>query len=312
MQLINRKLAGLVQLYSEGSWKTALRKRWNFKGDYDFINRSRSKNKLIIIVAGYKQQLWEMIFPRFKKYFNSEYDVCIVVPGKKNKQLASIAELNGWSLLETKDNKIALGQNLAILLHGQADIICKLDEDIFIGNGFLEGLEEALLKTEIDGRHKVGFVAPVMNVNGFTIHKFLERIGKSKDFQDKFGIVPYSCVDTPVWSNVSIAEYLWVNTHPFDKITELFFSDPYSILICHHRFSIGAILFRRKQWELMNGFTVSLPGVLGMEEIDLCAWCNKNSQAMVIASRVFAGHAGFSGQINAIEKILKDRNDIKV
>jgi len=307
---LQNQIGALAALYNDGGLKRAIRRRWNFWGRHKFQERSRGSTGLALLVAGYKPHLWPMVFPRFRRFLPTDWDVCIVVPGKKDPVLAAIAEQYGWSLLETGANKLGLAQNHAIRLHPQAEILCKLDEDIFIAPGFLEGLLEALEKTESEKIHRPGFVAPVLNVNGFTSRLFLEALGKLEAFEARFGVLPSGCVDTPVWSNPDAAAFLWELLTPFDEIAARFAAAPFETSICHHRFSIGALLLRREVWESMGGFSVAGPGVLGAEEGDLCTWCVEHSRAMLIACRVLAGHAGFQPQMGRLAPILAGRTDL--
>jgi len=161
--------------------------RWfNFNGKFDFENRARGQKKLLIVVAGYKDFLWEVVFGRIKKFLDNDIDVCIVSPGLVDKRLQNIAKKNNWSYLSTKENKLSLAQNITIKLHPKAKLIYKLDEDIFITKNYFSNLEKTLLKIKKDGVYCPGFIAPVINVNGFTYIHFLKQIGKEKEYYEKF------------------------------------------------------------------------------------------------------------------------------
>ena len=100
--------------------------------DYRFINRSTGQNKLCIILAGYKESLWEDVFSRIKLAAPADLDICIMTSGLENEALKQIAEQYNWSYLSTKVNHLSLIQNLAIELHPDAQWIFKLDEDMFL------------------------------------------------------------------------------------------------------------------------------------------------------------------------------------
>jgi len=307
---IQSQIGALTALYNDGGFKHSLRKWWNFSGSYTFHNRSKGTNGLVLIVAGYKERLWPVVLPRFRRFLPRDWDVCIVVPGKEVPALDEIAEQYGWSLLTTVSNKLGLAQNHAIRLHPHAGRICKLDEDIVIAHGFLEGLLEALEETEGGGVHRPGFVAPILNVNGFTSRMFLEALDQLDAFESRFGSLPSACVDTPVWNSSDAAEFLWKILTPFDEVAGQFADGRFNFSICHHRFSIGSILLRREVWDSMNGFSVTASGVLGAEEGDICAWCVEHSRAMLIAHRVLVGHAGFQPQFNRLIPVLEARADL--
>jgi hypothetical protein len=309
---LENKIVALTQLYGLGEIKKKLRKKWNFRGKYKIINRSNNSKFLVIVVAGYKQDLWSIVFPRIAKYISREHDVCIVTPGKYDLTLVAIAELYGWSILWTDENRIGFAQNIAIDNHPHAEYIIKLDEDIIISQGFDTGLLETLYTEEKMQNYSPGFIAPLLNINGFSSRIFLSYINKTDEFEMLFGKLKSSCVDTPVWDNPDAAKYLWDVSDPFDSIAKNFFEKNNKISICNHRFSIGAILFRRGTWKEMGGFSVAPKNQLGLEEIDLCAWCCVNSRAMIITDRVFAGHAGFQSQLPKILPILNSRKDLNI
>ena len=102
-------------------------KKRRVKGKYTFINRKKDSEKLCIILAGYKQFLWEDVFGRIEKYVPKDIDVCIVSSGLYSEELAKIAEKNDWSYLSVKQNKVSLAQNIAINLFEKATMIYKLD-----------------------------------------------------------------------------------------------------------------------------------------------------------------------------------------
>ena len=117
-----------------------IRKEYNkkrrVKGKYTFIDRKKDSDRLCIILAGYKQFLWEDVFGRLAKYAPKDIDICIVSSGIYSEELAKIAEKNKWSYLSVKQNKVSLVQNIAINLFNKANYIYKIDEDIFVTKNF--------------------------------------------------------------------------------------------------------------------------------------------------------------------------------
>jgi hypothetical protein len=130
--------------------------RWlNFSGSYKFIDRSKGSQRLIIIIAGYKDFLYPLTLKRIAKFAPSDVDVCVVSSGLYSASLAELAESYGWSYLYTKANKVSLVQNLAISVHPQAEWIYKLDEDVFISEGFFDSLLESYLRIQEEGLYLV-------------------------------------------------------------------------------------------------------------------------------------------------------------
>ena len=161
--------------------------KYQFEGKYFFDDRSEGGDKLLIIVAGYKSELWDVVFERIENFTPSDFDVCIVSPGLENEELSSIAEGNDWSYISTEENKLALAQNMAIKQHPEADYIFKLDEDIFIGKEYFQQLLSDYKEAKKNSRYKVGYFAPMLNVNGFSYTFFLDEIGERESYMDEFG-----------------------------------------------------------------------------------------------------------------------------
>lgn len=278
--------------------------RWfNFNGKFDFENRARGQKKLLIVVAGYKDFLWEVVFGRIKKFLDNDIDVCILSPGLVDKRLQNIAKKNNWSYLSTKENKLSLAQNIAIKLHPKAKLIYKLDEDIFITKNYFSNLERTLLEIKKDDIYHPGFVAPVINVNGFTYIHFLKQISKEKEYYQKFGELRVACMGVKAHYDPKAGIFLWEKSLPLDQIAKNF-SKNYNYVVIPHRFSIGAILFERKLWEEMGFFKVALKGSLGLEEEELCRFCHLESYPGFVSLNTLVGHFGFGPQNEEMKKFF--------
>ena len=103
-----------------------------FTRRYKFENRSKNKDTICMILAGYKEFTWDIVFKRIKEFSNDDIDICIVSSGLYSERLSKIAKINGWSYLSTKRNCVTLAQNMVLKLFPNANYIFKLDEDIFI------------------------------------------------------------------------------------------------------------------------------------------------------------------------------------
>jgi len=253
---------------------------------------------MVMMVAGYKPKFWPVTLARIEKYRPPDTDVCVVCPGLNNPDLIGICEKNGWSYLSIRENQLSLAQNLAIEYHSKAELIHKLDEDIVIGKDYFTLLEDTREFILRQGIHDVGFVAPTLNVNGFSYRLFLDFINPRllEEFRNRFGDFKSSCVTTAAWGNPDAAQYLWENSMPFDNRVDAFGARDRGYAVCPHRFSIGAILITRKLWDDMGGFSRAQNGLLGVEEQDLCAYCADSSRIIAVAHQVFAGHIGFGPQ----------------
>ena len=181
--------------------------------NYKFENRMKNKDKVCIILAGYKEFLYETIFTRIKKFVPDDVEVCILSSGKYSEKLSIIAKENDWSYLSTKRNNVALIQNVAIHLFKNAEYIYKLDEDMFITKGFFETLMKTLKHCEEYGEYKVGFVAPTIPINGFGCRNVLKRFNLLKVYEEKFERPYYALEDTGMLRNSpEVAKFLWGGT----------------------------------------------------------------------------------------------------
>jgi len=260
--------------------------------------RSKGRKRLFLVVAGYKEDLWPLTMLRLKVSIPQDTDVCVVSPGRQSPALQSACSAMDWSYLATKENRLSLAQNVAIALHPEAEWIHKVDEDIVVSAAYCESLEETYRHAAARDECSVGFVAPTLNVNGFSYRSFLNFLGPEKlaEFKARFGDARMSCVGTAAWRDPQAAQFLWELSMPFDSLARRFTKRPVGYDICPHRFSIGALLFHRSLWSDCGGFTVANDGQLGVEEADLCAFCCDNARLMLVSHRTFAGHVGFFPQ----------------
>lgn len=282
------------------------------KGKYKFINRAKNKENLCIILAGYKDFLWDEVFYRIKKFSNENIDICIVSSGVYSEGLAQIAEKNDWSYLSTKDNKVTLAQNIAISLFEKATYIYKLDEDIFVCQGFFESLKSTYERVEKNERYRIGFVAPLLPINGYGHIKVLEKLNLLEDYEKKFGRTYYSSsADNKIMVNVDTAKYIWNATYDIDKISEQFLKDEFKYSVCPCRFSIGAIYFARDTFEKMGKFDVDKTNGLGKDERQFCYFSVIESKVMIISENTLAGHFCFGPQNTEMKKMYLENKVVK-
>ena len=307
-------LSGLIShlfyLYGNPWTKRALRRFRNFSGRHRFVYRGKSSRRLLLIVAGFKKDLWPHTLERIVRQVPATIDVCLVLPGTVVPELEDFASSHSWSLMVTHGNKLALAQNLAIKCHPSAEWIYKLDEDIFIGENYFYGLEECWNQVERENRFDIGIVAPLLNVNGYSSRILLDEMGHTQNFVGKFGVAKQACMNTPFWFNPLAAEYLWDLCKPFDETVHRIFRSNRDYSVCPFRFSIGAFMMQRSFWDNMQGFTVARAAELGAEEEDLCAACSAQSRVIIVCHYVLAGHLSFGPQTQHMLQILKSRDDL--
>lgn len=271
---------------------------------YEFFNRGSGKSALVVVLAGYKSYLWPATLERLRRFAPSDADFCITSAGMHSAELKAICAENGWSYLSVARNSPGIALNKAIALHPNADYIYKLDEDIFISSNFFNSLRDGYNQVWQDSMLEPGFCAPLLNVNGISYLEFLRELGLEGEYKECFGKLLVRCSDLPVHNNPDAAWWLWRKTLPFDVIAEKFSKKSNSYSVCSTRFSIGAILFRRKFIDQIRGFKSAWhSGVLGVDEEMLCRDCVSYSRPMYIIESVLAGHFSFYPQ----EALMKEK-----
>jgi hypothetical protein len=288
--------------------KWAVGDRWKLSGRHERVDRASSRERALLVIAGHKPYLWPHTLARIARHVPADLDVCVVCPGVDPPALRLAAERRGWSYLTTRANQVGVAQNLAIDAFPAAQMIYKLDEDVFISAGFFEDLLAGFLRVEAESEFAVGFCAPVLNVNGFSYVDFLRAEGLEDAYRARFGPTRRAADRIPAQADGQAAAWLWQHSLPVDAVAERFRSRPFAWSVCPHRFSIGAILFRRGLWEDMRGYQ-RIPGRsgIGWDEQRLCVACLSHSRIMAVVHNVFAGHFSFGAQEPAMRAAFEGR-----
>lgn len=282
-----------------------------------FVDRKKNSKHLLMILAGYKPFLYEDVFARVKAFTPKHYDVCIISSGLFDETLNTIAAQNDWSYLSTAQNNIPLIQNLAIMLHEQAEFLFKIDEYIFITEGLFDTwLKTAYYVQEHDYYHKIGFVAPLIPINSYGHVRILEKLGLLETYEKMFERAFYgSFYWQKIATNPDVAKFFWGEggfVPSIDKMNAAFQAQKISYGICSFRFNIGCILFHRNFWKAMNGWELPPPGSYGgaLDEFQICRLCADNAIAMVVAENSVVGHLSFSVQTEAMKEYYLTHREI--
>ncbi|MBR0061624.1 MAG: hypothetical protein IJP68_09115 [Selenomonadaceae bacterium] len=273
-----------------------------------FIDRRKNFNVLLIILAGYKPYLFEDVFARVKAFALKQFDICITSSGLFDETLNQIAAENDWSYLSTAQNNIPLAQNLAIILHDKAEFIYKMDEDIFVTAGTFETLLKTYRHVLRYGHYNVGFVAPLIPINGYGHIRVLEKLGLLETYEKTFESTLYGTQpDRMIEKSPEVAKFFWGEggfVPSIDDMNKTFQAQEISYSICPVKFSIGLILFYRKIWEEMGGWQMPPPGYVGrgLDEDQICQFCVAGSLAMVVAENSVVGHLSFRQQNDAMKE----------
>lgn len=290
-----------------------VRKVRRLKCRYIFEDRKKDESQLCMIIAGYKPFLYNTIFQRIAKFMPKNVDVCIVSSGKYDVDLSKIAKEHNWSYLSTKRNCVSLAQNIAIKLFDKAEYIYKLDEDIFVTEGYFETLFKTYQHCEKEGDYQVGFVAPIIPINGYGNMKILKRFNLIKTYTEKFEKPLYAAgKNRKIESDPEVAKFMWGKDNylpNLDEMNQQVKNDEFSYNACPIRFSIGAILFKRTLWEEMQFFKVKRGNCLGLDEEQICAFCMTSSRAIIVSNNTIVGHLSFGKQNGEMKKYFMENKE---
>lgn len=278
-------------------WNTQnLEELW-LQAEHRFDDRRQYKDKVLFILAGYKEFLWDKVFKRVEKYVPKDTEVCILSAGLRNERLERMAADRNWSYLSTSINSVTLIQNIAYSKYSDYNWIYKMDEDIFLTENVLSKLFDAYERIEKNEPYHIGVVAPLIPLNEHCCRYVLEKFGCLEDFEKRYGNLFFGG-DGMLINTVDIAPYLWgkYETVPdIDTMNERC-QDDKSFSLCATRFNIGLIMFNRSLWEDMYGFSVSGGTDLGADEEEMCAWCTVMSRPIIVSHDTLAGHFSFVPQ----------------
>ena len=281
---------------------------------YKFENRKKDYKKVCFVLAGYKEFAYDIVFERIKEFVPNDVEVCILSSGKYSEKLSKIAEENEWSYLSTKKNNVSLIQNVANKIFDQAEFIYKLDEDIFVTKGYFETLYKTYKKCEEDGEYRIGFVAPIIPINGFAHKLLLKRFNLEEIYKEKFEKPIYAAGrDRMIENNPDVARFMWGYEDylpNIDEISKILSNDEFEYTICPIRFSIGAILYKREVWEEMGMLDVPRGSGLGLDEENICSLSIKGSKAMIISKNTAVGHLSFGNQNMPMKEYFEKNTDV--
>ncbi len=283
---------------------------------YQFDDRRQGQNELLVVLAGYKEFVWESVFPRLRAYAPEDMDICIVTSGLTSNTLKELCKRYGWSYLSTERNNVSLAVNLAVWLHPEGEYIYKMDEDIFVTEGVFETLKSTYLKVEEDSRYSVGFVAPLIPVHGYGYVRLLEIFHSVELWEERFGRLKYSdCFyhDLTIWKSPQAARFMWGEGNPkmnnLDRMQKVLQERPFQYSICPIRHGIGFILFHRENWMKMGTFPVQEYRNMGVDEEWMCGFCMMQARVIVIAENAVAGHLGYGEQNAEMERYYQKHKE---
>lgn len=269
-------------------------KKSQFDSEYKFENRRKGYKRLFYVLAGYKQELWKDIFERMKTFLPTNMDVCLLSSGLYSEELSKIAAVSGWSYLSTTVNDVAIIQNIAISLFPEADMIYKMDEDIYITKDCCTKMEDIYYKLEKKNEFKVGMVGPLipLHTNGFL---FVKALHLEKAYQEETGYPPTwgGRWTNPEYAfNAKIPKFLWSQGN-IDDLNSRLSNIGQEYYITPVKYAICFVLFSKSLYEEMGGFNVNREtlstGRKG-DEGQISSFCMLNCYLNIVALNTLCGH----------------------
>lgn len=299
-------LAGLASDISGAARRRAAH-RIRFGGAFRFDDRRRRSDTLVLVLAGFKDYLWPYSLERVARFAPAGADVCVASAGVRSEALSAIAARHGWSYISTESRRVATAQNIAIREHPDAEWIYKVDEDVLATERCFEHLFEGYRRVLDDGEYEPGFVAPILNVNGYAYVPFLQALGLLDSFAREFGGARRAHTGVPIHDDGHAAAWVWRHSVPLDEVASVFSQRRFEYSTVPLRFNTGFILLRRSLWSDMGGFRAALnPPGMGLDEADLCRECVALSRVMVVAHNTCAGHYSFGRQEAVMRELLDE------
>lgn len=283
------------------------------KKEYHFDDRRKHRKYLCMVLAGYKDELYEIVFSRLKRFIPEDIDVCLITSGKHSHKISQIANNNGWSYLSTKENNVSLVQNLAIDLHPDAEGIYKLDEDIFVTKHFFNTMRDTYERLLQEADFYPGIIAPLIPVHGYGSIRVLKKTNLMHAYMS------YLSRETPprmageIFYSPEAALFMWGAEDYMPHIDVMdsdFHKDDLSYTLCPIIFSIGAIYFLRGFWEEMGRFRIQKYGAsMGDDEKQICTYCMQREQPIVVSENTLVGHLAFGPQTEVMMKFFNEHRE---
>jgi len=279
--------------------------------DYTFEEQRHGNKKCCLVLAGYKEFLWDRIFDRLIRFIPQDVDVCIISSGVYKEKLSHIAKDQQWSYLATKINSVTLAQNVALSVMSGYEWVYKMDEDMFVTENSFDIIFDAYKQAEQESGFIPGYAAPLIPVNAFGYRTILDITNNKDLFEQEFGrVIVGGNPESEIEKNPEAAAFMWSSCPRLDEMNRKLQKDKIKYDFCSVRFSIGFILFEYDFWAKNNGFTVSGSSDMGSDEEEICSNCINLSRPIVVSFNTVVGHFSFGRQTERMKHLLADKPDL--
>lgn len=270
-----------------------------FDSKYRVEGNIRNKKKMCYIISGYKPYLWSDVFERIKLFQPNDMEVCVASSGKYCQELSNLCKRNDWVYLSTEQNNVCVLSNIVIREFPQAEYIFKLDEDIYLPQGYFDDMVVAYELIEKETPGVIGFICPALPLGFYGMHDFLIRKNCLEEYNKRFGkhYVGGTTLNPAFRQHVGVDVFIWEKIGIFDECAKEYKGSGFAYEPCATRCGIAAILFKRKFWDTMGGLKKTRGKGLGDQgdEGQITAYCALNFQMTYCVKNILVGHFAFGG-----------------
>lgn len=289
--------------------------RRNYGSKYVIEGEVKNKSQMLFVLAGYKQELWEDVFGRFKEFETPDLEICIASSGKYCPELSAICKKNNWVYISTSLNNVCVITNIILKVFGKAEYIFKLDEDIYIPKDYFKNLKNAYDIIEKENPdYSISYVCPVLPLGFYGMHDFLIKKGCLSEYELKFGkhLRGGTPLNPAFRQKCGVDEFIWEKMGNFDECAADYSKEAFSYEIAPLRTGIATILFKRKFWEEFGG--LQRPKGIGIgdngDEGQITSYCALNFKASFCVKNILVGHFSFGGAEQQVLKLREQNPDI--
>jgi hypothetical protein len=265
---------------------------------------------LVCVVAGWKPELWPHVLPQIRAA-TRDCQVCLVTPGLTNESLREYCRVNKWSYLSTATADRSLAQNVCYRLHPDAELIVRIEEDVFVGPDTVSGLVDRLTTLSADGQLEPGLVAPLVPLEPFACRYALVQLGLLGAFESRFGHLTLSGIKGPLRNNTDAVRWIWQHTAPLSLTAKWFAANGEKTMCAPVRYGPGIAAFQRSFWREIGFFPVSRGSLMvggdtiGNDDAHMCGEAVRRSRPIVIAADLLVGRFSFHHQYQELKLLLR-------
>lgn len=287
----------------------------NYGSKYVIEGEVKNKSQMLFVLAGYKQELWDDVFGRFKAFETPDLEICIASSGKYSPELSAICKKNDWVYVSTTLNNVCVITNIILEIFNKAEYIFKLDEDIYIPKDYFKNMKIAYDIIEKENPdYAISYVCPVLPLGFYGMHDFLLKKKCLPEYEAKFGkhLRGGTPLNPAFRKKCGVDEFIWEKIGNFDECAAEYAKDPFSYEIAPLRTGIATILFKRKFWNEFGGLQRYKGIGIGNngDEGQITSYCALNFRASFCVKNILVGHFSFGGSEPQVLQLRKNKPEI--